>query len=312
MTSSTSPALGSVASASASGAIVIALSDSCPSASTDGMTPRSRRRVRLRVGRAGSSSKRLLCVDSALLSADHDTRFPGESNEYRRERSRLLEAEVELRRATERVAAQRRSLPLGGAVPEDYRFEAADEGGGEVRLSELFAPSKDTLVIYSFMFPRYSGDTRPGPTGGETAKLPLAETPCGSCASILDSLDGAAHHLSQRLNLAVVAKSAPDRIRNFAHERGWRNLRLLSSRHNAYNRDYHAETPDGSQIPILNVFVRDGDQMRHFWATELMFASREEGEEARHVDSIWPIWNVLDMTQEGRGTDPSFPSLAYE
>jgi predicted dithiol-disulfide oxidoreductase (DUF899 family) len=244
------------------------------------------------------------------LSVDHDIRFPGESEDYRRERDRLLEAEVELRRATERVAAQRRSLPLGGTVPEDYAFEQAT-GGGEAKLSELFEPGKDTLVIYSFMFPRYSGDTRPGAAGGETGKLPLAETPCGSCTSILDSLDGAAQHLTQRLNLAVVAKSAPERVGTFARERGWRNLRLLSSQKNTYNRDYHAETPEGSQLPILNVFVRDGEEIRHFWATELMFAPRDEGEEPRHVDSIWPIWNVLDMTKEGRGSDPNFPSLAY-
>lgn len=105
--------------------------------------------------------------------------------------------------------------------------------------------------------------------------------------------------------------TSPERIRTFARERGWRNLRLLSSHDNAYNRDYHAETPDGDQIPILNVFVRDGDEIRHFWATELMFAPREEGLEARHVDSIWPIWNVLDMTLQGRGSDGNFPSLSY-
>jgi predicted dithiol-disulfide oxidoreductase (DUF899 family) len=245
------------------------------------------------------------------LSAAHDIRFPGESDEYRRERDRLLEAEVELRRAIERVATQRRALPLGGSVPEDYRFEEATGGDGEITLSELFAPGQDTLVIYSFMFPRYSGDTRPGPEGGETAKLPLAETPCASCTSILDSLDGAARHLSQQLNLAVVAKTAPDRIRNFARERGWRHLRLLSSQNNTYNRDYHAETPTGDQIPILNVFVRDGEEIRHFWASELMFAPREEGIEPRHVDSIWPIWNVLDMTRQGRGSDRGFPGLGY-
>jgi predicted dithiol-disulfide oxidoreductase (DUF899 family) len=245
------------------------------------------------------------------LSVDHDIRFPGESDEYRRERNGLLEAEVELRRAIERVAAQRRTLPLGGTAPEDYRFEGATGGDGETTLSELFAPGKDTLVIYSFMFPRYSADTRPGPVSGETAKLPLAETPCASCTSILDSLDGAAPHLNQQLNLAVVAKSAPERIRNFAHERGWGNLRLLSSRNNSYNRDYHAETPQGDQIPILNVFVRNGETIHHFWATELMFAPRDEGIEARHVDSIWPIWNVLDMTGQGRGNDPNFPGLSY-
>jgi predicted dithiol-disulfide oxidoreductase (DUF899 family) len=250
-----------------------------------------------------------LALDLASLPVDPDIRFPGESGEYRRERNRLLEAEIELRRAIERVAAQRRALPLGGVLAADYRFEDVD--GREVRFSELFAPSKDTLVIYSFMFPRWSGDNRPGPQGGETARLPFAETPCASCTSILDALDSAAPHLAQRVNLAVVAKSGPQRIGTFAKERGWRHLRLLSSRGNAYNRDYHAETPEGEQRPIVNVFVRNGDEIRHSWATELMFAPRDEGEDPRHVDSIWPIWSILDMTPEGRGTEQSFPQLDY-
>jgi predicted dithiol-disulfide oxidoreductase (DUF899 family) len=246
------------------------------------------------------------------MSVDPKIKFPGESSEYRLARNRLLDAEIELRRMIERVAAQRRALPPGGAVPDDYVFEEAADGRGEVKFSELFAPDKDTLVIYSFMFPRWPGDTRPGPAGGETARLPLAETPCPSCTSILDSLDGAALHLAQRLNLVVVAKSDPARIRNLAHERGWRHLRLLSSRDNNYNRDYHAETPEGEQSPILNVFTRDGDGFHHRWASELFFAPGGEGEETRHVDSIWPIWNVLDMTPGGRGSGPNFPALHYE
>jgi predicted dithiol-disulfide oxidoreductase (DUF899 family) len=245
------------------------------------------------------------------VSVDPATRFPGESAEYRLARDRLLAAEIELRRTIERVAAQRRALPPGGAVPEDYVFEDA-AGAGEVRFSQLLAPGQDTLVIYSFMFPRWSGDTRPGPAVGETARLPLAETPCPSCTSILDSLDGAAPHLASKLSVVVVAKSDPARIRHFADERGWRHLRLLSSRNSTYNRDYHAEGPDGEQSPILNVFTRDGDGFRHRWATELMFAPREEGEEPRHVDSIWPIWNVLDLTPGGRGDDPYFPALQYD
>jgi predicted dithiol-disulfide oxidoreductase (DUF899 family) len=244
------------------------------------------------------------------VSADPAIRFPGEPGDYRLARNQLLEAEIELRRAIERVAAQRRALPPGGAVQEDYVFEEAD-GGGEVRFSRLLAPDRDTLVIYSFMFPRWSGDTRPGPAEGETARLPLAETPCPSCTSILDSLDGAAPHLARQLSLVVAAKSDPARIRSFATERGWRHLRLLSSRNNDYNRDYHAETPAGEQQPILNVFTRDGNGFRHRWATELMFAPREEGEEPRHVDLIWPVWNVLDMTPGGRGDDPDFPGLQY-
>ena len=246
-----------------------------------------------------------------MTDIDPGIRFPGESEEYRRERNRLLEAEAGLRRQIEEVAAQRRALPPGGIVPRDYRFEEASDGA-EVRFSELFEPGKDTLVLYSFMFPRYSGDTRPGPEGGETAKLPLSETPCASCVSILDSLNGAASHLSRLLTLAVAAKSDPHRIRNFARERGWRHLRLLSSRGDTYNRDYHAETPEGEQMPILNVFVRSGDQFRHTWASELMYAPRDKGMEARHVDSIWPIWNVLDLTPEGRESEPTFPALRYE
>ena len=49
-------------------------------------------------------------------------RFPGESAEYRAARDRLLEREIELRRAMEAAAAARRALPPGGAVPEDYVF----------------------------------------------------------------------------------------------------------------------------------------------------------------------------------------------
>jgi predicted dithiol-disulfide oxidoreductase (DUF899 family) len=121
---------------------------------------------------------------------DPDIHFPGESGEYRRARNQLLEAEDELRRLSEQVAAQRRALPAGGLLEEDYVFESAADGG-EVRFSELFAPGKDTLVIYSMMFPRWSQDPRAGVPAGETALLPLAEQPCPSCTS-RDS--GGIHH----------------------------------------------------------------------------------------------------------------------
>src|SRR4029077_11638258 len=123
-----------------------------------------------------------------------------------------------------------------------------------VRLSELFACGKDSLVIYSFMFPRDPGDLRPGPATGETALLKLAEGPCPSCVAFLDQLDGAAEHASQLLNLVVVANAPLGRILSFAEERGWRRLRFLSSGGNAYNRDYLGETVEGAQRPMLNVF----------------------------------------------------------
>jgi predicted dithiol-disulfide oxidoreductase (DUF899 family) len=230
--------------------------------------------------------------------------FPGESAEYRSARDRLLEQEIELRSAMETVAAARRKLPPGGVVP-DYVFEGRTAEGAptEVRLSGLFAPGKDSLVVYSMMFPRDTGDTRPGPEGGQTGLLPLAEGPCPSCTALLDQLDGAVEHASQRINLAVVAKSPLSRILTFAEERGWRRLRFLSSATNTYNRNYLAETSEGQQRPMLNVFHRDGGTIRHFWGSELFYAPTEPGQDPRHVGTIEPVWNLFDLTREGRPTD---------
>jgi predicted dithiol-disulfide oxidoreductase (DUF899 family) len=228
--------------------------------------------------------------------------FPGESAEYRAARERLLQREIGLRREMEAVAAARRDLPPGGAVPDDYVFQGAGADGEptDVRLSELFAPGKDSLAIYSFMFPRDPTDERPGAATGETASLPLVEAPCPSCVAFLDQLEGLAEHAEQHLNLAVVAKSSLARVLTFGAERGWRRLRLLSSAGTTYNRDYLAETPEGHQRPMLNVFHRDGGAIRHFWGSELFYAPAEPGQDPRHVGTIEPLWNLFDLTREGR------------
>ena len=217
-------------------------------------------------------------------------RFPRESRAYRRARNKLLQAEAKLRKQVEQVAALRRKLPPGGEVPQDYEFE--EDGSRKVRLSGLFERGKDGLILYSFMY---------GPN---------MEKACPMCTAFLDSLDGAARHVAQRTNLAVVARSPIARIREFARARGWRNLRLLSSAGSTYNHDYHGESPDGRQMPSLNVFVRRDGAIRHFFHTELLFAKEEKGQNARHIDVAWPLWNVLDFTREGRGAD-WYPKLEY-
>lgn len=231
--------------------------------------------------------------------------FPGESQEYRAARNRLLEQEIELRRMTEALAAARRQLPPGGVVPRDYVFQGAGADGSstDVRLSELFSPGRNSLAIYSFMFPRDPDDESPGLTTGQTALLPLKEGPCPACVALLDQLDGAAEHASQHVNLAVVAKAPLHRVLAFAQERGWRRLRLLSSAANTYNRDYLAETAEGAQRPMLTVFHRDGKSIRHFWSSELFYAPSDPGQEPRHVGTLEPLWNLLDFTPEGRPSD---------
>jgi len=211
--------------------------------------------------------------------------FEGESAEYRAARDRLVEAETALRAQIEEVAALRRKLPLG-RVAEDYVFEGAE---GPVRLSELFADGKDSLLLYSYMFG------------------PEAEAPCPMCTCFLDGADGYVPHLEQRLNFAVVARAPYARFARLAEGRGWQNVRLLSAADNTYANDYFSETPDGAQLPLANVFVRRDDGIHHFWATEMFFAPSEF--HPRHVDMLWPLWHFLDLTPEGRGD--FMPGLKY-
>jgi predicted dithiol-disulfide oxidoreductase (DUF899 family) len=218
----------------------------------------------------------------------HKQRFPNEDAKYRAARDKLLRAEMALRKNVAAVAAMRAKLPVGGEVPEDYVFEGEK---GKVKLSELFERG-DTLVAYSFMYG------------------PKMEQPCPMCTAMLDALDGNAQHIAQRTDLVVIAKSPLERIRAYARERGWNNFRLLSSAGNSYNADYYGEGPDGSQWPMLNVFVRRKVKIRHFYGTEMLFAKQERGQNARHVDAIWPLWNLLDFTPEGRGKD-WYPRIAY-
>ena len=84
---------------------------------------------------------------------------------------------------------------------------------------------------------------------------------------------------------------------------GWRRLRLLSSAANSYNRDYLAETAEGAQRPMLTVFHREGDVIRHFWSSELFYAPWDPGQDPRHVGTLEPVWNLFDLTPEGRPSD---------
>lgn len=221
--------------------------------------------------------------------------FPNESADYRDARNDLLRAEIKLRRHIELISAQRRALPNGGALKENYLLEEATVGTEirQVQFSQLFTKGKNSLVVYSFMY---------GPD---------MEEPCPSCTSILDCLNGSALHVRERINFVVIAKSPAARIQQWAQSRGWNNLRLLSSAQCAYNKDYHAETGNGDQLPATNVFKKSENEIYHSYNTELLYIASEANQEPRHVDMLWPVWNVFDLTPEGRGQD-WHPQLEYE
>ena len=81
---------------------------------------------------------------------------------------------------------------------------------------------------------------------------------------------------------------------------------MLSSQHTSYGIDYFAESKKGNQMPMANVFVRRDATIQHFWGSEMLYADVDG--QPRHVDLMWPLWNVFDTTPEGRGTD-WYPSL---
>ena len=231
--------------------------------------------------------------------------FPNESAEYRNARDALLEQEIALRRLMESVAAQRRALPAGGKVPEDYEFEGlgADGKPTRIKLSELFRDGTDSVVLYNYMFPRHKADTRAAANSGHTAKLPKEAQPCPSCTGLIDQLDAAAPHFEAGGgNFAVVAKAPLDQLLNVARDRGWRHVRLLSSASAPnFRRDYHGEDEEGQQIPITLVFKRGRDgAVRFFWASELMFAPTDPGQDQRAAGTLEPFWNMFDLTPGGR------------
>lgn len=222
------------------------------------------------------------------LAQRNGVTFPNESAAYREARTALLAEEIELRRHIERVAEQRRTLPTGGEVKGDYRFEGEE---GPVDFAGLFG-DKQTLVIYSYMFG------------------PQRERPCPMCTSLLGAWNGEANDVGQRVALAVVARSPLAKLLAFKKERGWRDLKLYTDLNQAFSRDYHAIGEDGSDMPGFNVFTRRDGTIRHFWSEEMGPTTADPGQDPRGAPDPAPLWTILDGTPEGRGGD-WYPKLSY-
>ena len=201
--------------------------------------------------------------------------YPNESADYRSARDALLEEEKALVEKVKAVAEQRRNLPPGGRIKDDYTFRWAtdDKLGQEVKVSELFG-DKTTLLIYSFMY---------GPSW---------DNPCPSCTSLVDGFDRTSYQVTHNAAFVAIAKAPADKINAWAKKRGWSQIALVSGSDSPYQADYKCQgETDDLQWPILHVFQKKGDDIFHFWGTEL---------QGNHVDTVWPYWNLMDFTPEGR------------
>lgn len=205
-----------------------------------------------------------------------ELKYPNESVEYRAARDALLEAEKSLAAQVKAVAAQRRELPRGGKITEDYVFVSANDPapGKDIRLSELFG-DKNTLLLYSYMF---------GPNW---------DKPCLSCTSIVDGFERAAMSVTHDAAFAVVTAATHGQLNDWARSRGWQHLTLVSAEKTRYLRDYHCQTRDDDKSlwPVMHVFTKRDDGIYHFWGTEM---------QGNSMDMVWAYWNLMDMTPDGR------------
>jgi predicted dithiol-disulfide oxidoreductase (DUF899 family) len=215
------------------------------------------------------------------------TNLPNESAEYLIKRDELRLAEIELMRQRERVAELRRRLPQG-AIVQDYAFQegpahldAGDAPIRSVRLSELFTNPSRSLVIYHFMF------------GKKQSK------PCPMCTMFIDSWNGVAHHLAQNVDVAIVAAADLAALRAHARNRQWDRLRLLSAGDSTFKYDLGSEDREGNQDSTVSVFSRGRDAtVRHCYSVH---PSMAEDVRQRGIDLLSPVYNILDLTPQGRG-----------
>jgi predicted dithiol-disulfide oxidoreductase (DUF899 family) len=115
--------------------------------------------------------------------------------------------------------------------------------------------------------------------------------------------------IEQRVGFAVLGRSPVARQLAFARERGWRNLKFYQTVGDDFAKNYRGLAPDGSEWPAFDVWVKDGDTVRHFWGSELG-GTADPCQDPRGAPDPTPLWNILDLTPDGRG-ETWYPKLEY-
>lgn len=226
---------------------------------------------------------------AAELASLRKPLFPGESADYAAARLKLLEDEIAFRRQATILTERRMALPPGPIIEKDYRFR--DENGAEVGLIDLFG-RHETLITYFWMYG------------------PQRERPCPMCTNWVGGVNGNAMDVKQRAALKILGRSPTTRQRAFAIERGWQHLDFVQTIGDDYARDIGILSDEGGEGAAIVVFRRDGDKARLFYAAEMPWEAADPGQDPRTYPDIAPLWNLLELTPEGRGTG-WYPKLNY-
>jgi predicted dithiol-disulfide oxidoreductase (DUF899 family) len=223
-------------------------------------------------------------------------------------RLELLEAEKELTRRSDEVAAQRQALPWV-RIDKEYRF-GTDEGS--TSLPGLFK-GRSQLLIYHFMF---GPDYKAG---------------CPSCSAIADGFNGSVVHLANHdVTLMAVSRAPLDKLQAYKRRMGWTfpwasafgsdfnydfsvGFTEKQQREDGIEYNYQREEPLSPQPdeegpvarmasstgtdaatytrerPGMSAFVLEDGVVYHVYSTF-----------ARGLDGLWGMYQWLDRAPKGR------------
>ena len=206
-----------------------------------------------------------------------ELRYPNESREYRDARGRLAQRRARAGRQGEspwrRNAA--RFLPAG-ELKEDYVFQWANDGKVGKKREVLRAVRRQEHPA---------------------ALLVHVRSELGQSLSFLHVADGwvrpdLVSGQSQMPRSPPSPRRRPSESTRGPRQRGWSQIPLVSGSQSSYQADYKCQgETDDMQLPVMHVFKKQGGKIFHFWGTETMM---------NHVDTVWPYWNLMDFTPEGR------------
>jgi predicted dithiol-disulfide oxidoreductase (DUF899 family) len=192
--------------------------------------------------------------------------------EWERARAKLLEKEKAATKARDALAAERRRLPRV-RIEKPYEFEGPH---GKVSLGELFEGRRQ-LLLYHFMF---------GPS---------QDAGCDGCSMVLDQICPLPHLHARDTSFAAVSRAPIGKIEAYRQRMGW-EVPWVSSFGTDFSHDFGLgpkqpqpdQHQDGEDFG-LSAFIRDGGEIFRTYFTN-----------RRGVETLGPVWTLLDLTPLGR------------
>ena len=161
-------------------------------------------------------------------------------------------------------------------IEKPYEFQGP---AGKASLTDLFEGRRQ-LILYHFMF---------GPT---------RDAGCAGCSLVLDQICDLSHLHARDTSFVAVSRAPIEKIEAYRRRMGW-EIPWVSSFASDFNVDFGRgpRKPDPNQdqdgeLFGLSVFIRDGGEIYRTYFTS-----------GRGVETIGPVWTLLDLTPLGRQED---------